>query len=174
MKIRVTIFIFVLLLSILNVYSTATLSGTTNCPAFIQDTNFGTGGVLTVNSPYGITQDPRKDLIVLSAFDSEVNVFDLTGKFLRTYGSYGSSPGQFNIPMGISNHINGIYYIADTFNKRVVQVNSETDELETVRLNTELGYSRFTDVVQDSTGRLYIADLDNKRILVKDNIRDNS
>ena len=48
-----------------------------------------------------------------------VSVFTCEGKFLTSFGSYGSGPGQFSGPRGIAVDKNGVVYVSDTGNNRL-------------------------------------------------------
>ena len=48
-----------------------------------------------------------------------VSVFTCEGKFLTSFGTQGSGPGQFNEPRGIAVDKNGVIYISDSSNNRL-------------------------------------------------------
>lgn len=57
-----------------------------------------------------------------------IQVYDLAGNFLRSFGSYGNAAGQFISPKGITVDGNGVLYIADSFHAVVVCLDSATGE----------------------------------------------
>jgi len=58
------------------------------------------------------------NIYVLDSGNHRVQVFDMDGDFLRTWGSFGPEAGQFNEPWGIA--VDGDYvYVADTWNHRI-------------------------------------------------------
>src|SRR5262249_18527508 len=54
-----------------------------------------------------------------------VLVFDQTGKFVRTFGSLGTGPGQMDNPVGIAARPDGTIAVADTNNARVLIFNQD-------------------------------------------------
>ena len=53
---------------------------------------------------------------VTEAGNNRVSVFTCEGKFLTSFGSYGSGPGQFS---GIALDKNGVVYVSDINNNRL-------------------------------------------------------
>ena len=51
--------------------------------------------------------------------NSRVAKFDKNGKFIKSWGSTGAEPGQFNALHGIALDAQGNVYVADTGNKRI-------------------------------------------------------
>ncbi len=66
-------------------------------------------------------------IVVADSGNHRIQLFDNTGQYLRSWGSFGSEPGQFNEPWGLAvddAHV----YVADTWNHRV-QVFTHEGEL---------------------------------------------
>lgn len=99
--------------------------------------------------------------------------------FSKKWGTLGSGNGEFKSPEGIAIDSSGRVYIADTGNNRIQQFRlanpcpSGTSQTESgvcfVRSWGSLGtgngqFNKPLDVALDSTGRVYVADSDNKRI----------
>ena len=91
-------------------------------------TQFGTkgSGRGQLYSPVGITVDRSSDLLYDLVYVVEVNInrisiFTSEGQFVNSYGEYGTSEGQFNVPIGIQ-YINGLLYICDFNNDRLIIV----------------------------------------------------
>ncbi|MBF0547041.1 MAG: IPT/TIG domain-containing protein [Candidatus Riflebacteria bacterium] len=57
--------------------------------------------------------------------ESSVNVFDLSGNFIRKLGSFGSGAGQFRFPRGIAVDSSGNVYVADSKNARIQKFNQD-------------------------------------------------
>jgi tripartite motif-containing protein 71 len=56
----------------------------------------------------------------LDSGDNRIQEFDSNGKFIRTWGSFGTVDGQFNGPLGITlDYTQGYVYVTDTGNQRV-------------------------------------------------------
>ena len=51
--------------------------------------------------------------------NNHVSVFTCEGKFLTSFGTKGSEPGQFNEPYGIAVDKNGVVYVTDSKNHRI-------------------------------------------------------
>jgi sugar lactone lactonase YvrE len=54
-----------------------------------------------------------------SAGNARIAKFDKNGRFVKTWGSYGSGEGQFNTPHAIAVDAKGTVYVADRGNKRI-------------------------------------------------------
>ena len=57
--------------------------------------------------------------------NDRLQVFTLDGQFVRTVGSVGSGPGQFDEPVGIDIGPDGAIYVADMYNRRVQVLNGD-------------------------------------------------
>lgn len=82
--------------------------------------SFQTDPSISAFNPCGIGMDQRGDLIAVSDSDSHcVHLFDCHGSHLRTFGSRGSSEGQFNFPVGIAVDSEKRIIVCDSNNHRV-------------------------------------------------------
>lgn len=59
-------------------------------------------GVGQFDSPYGIAIDSSGNIWVADTGNSRIEEFSSTAGYLRTLGSYGTGPGQFNGEMGLA------------------------------------------------------------------------
>jgi ABC-type multidrug transport system ATPase subunit/sugar lactone lactonase YvrE len=75
-----------------------------------------------LNSPYDITADANGDLFVVEYGAGRVSKFDGAGKLLGRYGSIGFKEGQFSTPWGIAIDRQSRIYVADTGNRRLVEL----------------------------------------------------
>jgi ABC-type multidrug transport system ATPase subunit/sugar lactone lactonase YvrE len=75
-----------------------------------------------LNSPYDIAADEKGDLFVVEYGAGRVSKFDVVGKLLGRYGTIGSREGQFSTPWGIAVDRHSRLYIADTGNRRLVEL----------------------------------------------------
>ena len=73
-----------------------------------------------LNNPYGVVFLPWSEHILVSDYSNHrVQVFDKNGKFVAKWGSSGSSPGQFNDPIGITFNSQHQIIVADKKNNRL-------------------------------------------------------
>jgi len=70
--------------------------------------------------PRGIAIAPNGLLYVTDTGNSRILVFDQTGKFVRTFGSFGTGDGQIDNPVGITARADGTIAVADTNNARIL------------------------------------------------------
>ena len=108
-------------------------------------------------------------LYVADLKNDRIQVFDATGKFLRSWGKTGDGPGEFKSPagFGIDKHDN--VYVTEIGNDRV-QVFDKDGKFITMfgkkgPANGEFG-NLHGMIVDDETGLIYVADTGNNRIQV--------
>ncbi len=98
--------------------------------------------------------------------NSRVQGFTLDGTLLSAWGSVGTQPGEFSIPLGIAFGETGDLYVADHFNNRIQQF---TQQGVFVREWGEFGHNEGqfyfpSDVAIDQQGMILVADNYNHRI----------
>ena len=72
-------------------------------------------------NPLGITIDRSTDLVyVTEEYNHRISVFTSEGQFVDSYGKYGILENQFNTPTGIILDSQGVLYVCDTGNNRLV------------------------------------------------------
>ena len=137
------------------------------------------------NHPRGVAVGPAGNVYVVDSDNSRVQVFDQNGAFLREWGSYcdlesgqgcltPTGEGQFREPWGIAVSQDGRVYVADTWNHRIQMFDAEGTFLgtwgafgETVAASG-LFYGPRDVAVDDGTGRVYVTDTGNERVVVFD------
>ena len=75
-----------------------------------------------LNCPDGITIDTAgTGLVYVSEWDNHcVSVFTSDGVFVSSFGSEGNDIDQFNSPVGLSFNREGLLYVCDCYNSRLV------------------------------------------------------
>ncbi len=109
--------------------------------------------------PVAITQDGEQNYYVCEyGGNDRIQKFTAAGELLGEFGSFGTSPGQFQRPSGIVWH-DAEVYVADAINNRI-QVFSDDGEFQRVLGSAEhallLHYPY--DMVKDAHGDLYVAE----------------
>ena len=124
-----------------------------------------TGMVGDLEGPSGVAVTEGGEIVVVESTGFPVTI--ISGKSYgdrRSFGEYGSDPGQFNRPQGIA-----IDNVADCQNNRIQQFSSAGKFLKTVgtRGSGPLQFLYPWGVaVHPGTGKVYVADCDNHRIQV--------
>src|SRR5579862_986609 len=80
----------------------------------------------TFNQPTDVAFGKNGDIYVSDGYgNSRVVQFDRKGNFVRTWGRYGTGPGEFNLPHSIAIDGEGRVYVGDRENKRIQVFDSE-------------------------------------------------
>ena len=118
-----------------------------NYPLFDRpsDIAFGKDGEIYVSDGYG---------------NSRIMKFDREGNFIKTWGSKGTAPGEFNLPHSIVVDATGRVYVCDRTNRRVQIFDSEGNFIEEW---THVGAPYGLCISQENF--LFMADGINNRIL---------
>jgi tripartite motif-containing protein 71 len=96
-----------------------------------------------------------------AGYNSRIQKFSPTGVPLAQWGTFGSTPGKFNTPVGIAVDQQGNIYVADVGNHRVQKLSALGQPLTQwhtvgsgVGESTEIGY----DLALDASGNVYVSD----------------
>lgn len=121
--------------------------------------------------PGGMDFDAKGNLHVTDFSGDEVKVYGRDGELVKTYGSLGSEPGQYNGPAGLAISENtGRIYINDQFNNRIQVLDSDTNPL--FAFGTEgIAPGQFNEPIGidlDEKENIYVADSQNSRVQVFD------
>jgi DNA-binding beta-propeller fold protein YncE len=72
------------------------------------------------NRPTDVAWDPAGNIYVADGYgNSRIAKFDKNGKYLKSWGSRGTAPGQFNIPHSLAIDAQGTVYVGDRGNNRI-------------------------------------------------------
>lgn len=117
--------------------------------------------------PRSLTLLDGNQILVTDTGNHRLQLFDRDGAFIRTIGQLGSSPGQFNEPVGLAS-TPGSVYLADTWNARIQRFTPElTPQLEW-SIDGWAGDSTENKpyLAIDGAGRVYATDPENGRVLI--------
>ncbi len=122
--------------------------------------------------PVAVRVDEKNQRIyVVDSARSDIQVFDLSGRYLFTIGKRGNGDGEFLIPLGIDIDKEGRIYVADTFNYRIQVLDKDGHYI------TSLGYGpgrrignfdKLKNVALDSDGHIYALDASFSNIQIFD------
>ena len=116
------------------------------------------------NDPTGIAISETQ-VFVSDARNGRIQVFDLKGKFLRSFATPGDKPGELGRPMNLTVR-DGALYVAEYFNDRI-QVFSLDGTPKRIIGKAGAGPGEFNapgGVAVDGDGAIYVADFYNHRI----------
>jgi DNA-binding beta-propeller fold protein YncE len=99
----------------------------------------------------------------LAVVDSQAHavfIFDLTGKFLFSFGQRGTGDGEFNYPTHVSADGQGRWLVTDSLNCRVQVFSADGKFLSQFGGNSDTPghFARPKGLAADSAGRIYVAD----------------
>ena len=72
-----------------------------------------------MNDPHDVYIDSNDTVYICDASNDRICILDSNGTLLRSFGTKGNSPGQFNKPSGITVDKNGVIYVSDFYNDRM-------------------------------------------------------
>ena len=78
-----------------------------------------------LKKPWGVAVNQRGEIIVAEQSGHCISIFSPTGEKLRSFGSKGSGPGQFNEPCGVAVDDDGSILVADSRNHRIQRITSD-------------------------------------------------
>jgi len=119
---------------------------------------------------YGITIDSNGNICASNWKKSQIYIFDSTGKFISSFGSFGKKNGQLSYPMGITVNSKGNIIVCDQENNRIQIFDSQGNFLSKFgsegNRNGQLSDPHGTCV--DFNDNIYVCDYNNHRIQIFD------
>lgn len=110
-------------------------------------------------APGGLGVDSSGRIAVSDARNHQVILFDTYFQVEQVFGNYGSSPGQFEAPQGVSFTPNGGILVTDTGNRRIQYFDPGGRFLMSFPLRPdETPLKRPRRAVMDMQGQVYVAD----------------
>jgi DNA-binding beta-propeller fold protein YncE len=90
------------------------------------------------NQPTDVAFAANGDIYVADGYgNSRIMKFDHDGKFIKTWGKYGTGPGEFNLPHSVVVDREGRVYVGDRENKRIQIFDADGGF---IRQWTDIGY----------------------------------
>ena len=119
-------------------------------------------GVGHLSRPWGVTVN-NKQVYVAGSEKHRISIFTLEGQLIRTIGSRGSGPGQFNRPSAVAISPDGNMYVTDYYNHRV-QIFSPDGVFQ--REFGEGQLNRPLDILITADGHVLVASEYNNRVVI--------
>lgn len=82
-------------------------------------------GPFELFGPRDIAFDQSGNMWVTDTGNGRIQVYTLKGEFVRSIGTKGAGPDQFSEPVGISIASDGMVFVADMYNHRVVELHPD-------------------------------------------------
>jgi len=127
----------------------------------------GTGDGQFLNGGMWCIVDRRNGwLYITDANNQRVQKFDLNGNFIMKWGSLGSGPNNFRVPVGIAVDSSSDVYVADSNNHRIMKFDSSGQFIRTWGSEgTDDGKFKFPfGVAVDNNDNVYVCESINHRV----------
>jgi DNA-binding beta-propeller fold protein YncE len=124
-----------------------------------------TYGERQLRGPSELTTDGHENIYVCTILDHRVHKFTRDGAHIKSIGTKGVLPGQFNSPNGIRINNQEELYVCDSRNNRIQVFDLQLD-FKRIFGKGKGQFSDPSDVDFDSSGNIYVTDSKNHRIQV--------
>ena len=122
-----------------------------------------------VEGPYGVAVNHSGEVVVTELYGHRVSVFSQCGKKLLSFGTGGSSHGQFNVPCGVAVDSEGNILVTDTCN-HLIEKFTTTGEFLTAVGTKGRGPLQFNDpsgvTFNATNNKVYVVEYSNHRVQV--------
>ena len=120
-----------------------------------------------VERPWSVAVSNSREVVVSETHGHCISVFSREGKKVRSFGSQGSSAGQFQFPHGIAITSDSHILVVDD-NHRIQMCTMEGCLVNSVGQegNSKLQFNNPSGIAVHSAGRVFVADTGNHRIQV--------
>ncbi len=121
-----------------------------------------------LNKPCGVVVDEGGDIIVAETGRHCVSIFSPRGEKIRSFGTQGSGPGQFNGSRCVAVDRDGSILVADSDNGCIQKFSSDGKFIKSVGIlgNGPLQFSLTVGIAVSQEGRIYVCDSGNRRVQV--------
>lgn len=126
-----------------------------------------------LSSPTFCARDGEGRLLVSDTMNGRVQVFDVSGNFVRSFGAYGQGLGKFARPKGIAVDGQGRIYVADSW-QNVIQVFDEEGRFQAILTDESgelLDLGSPSGIAVDGN-RIYIAERLSRRLQIREFLDD--
>jgi outer membrane protein assembly factor BamB len=106
---------------------------------------------------------PGGAMYVLDCGNRRVQVFDRKRRFVRSWGGFGDSPGQFDDPIGMIVTPDGTVFVLDDVRGVVEAFDADGKVLRTIRVFDNIGGAKFNGAnafTIDAAGNLYVSQIE--------------
>jgi DNA-binding beta-propeller fold protein YncE len=123
------------------------------------------------SGPNDVAVDSSGNVYVADTGNHRIQIYNSSGSYVTTLGSYGSGYYQFHDPYGVAVDHNGNIYVVDEENHRVQIFNSSRVYQATLGVTDVPGddnahFNKPRGVAVDASDNIYVADTDNNRVQV--------
>ena len=112
------------------------------------------------NAPSAVLVAPNGDIFVADGHGGNTNArivkFSKDGKFIKSWGKKGSSPGEFDIPHALAMDLRGRLFVGDRQNNRIQIFDQDGNYID-----QWFQFSRPSGVFIDKKDMIYVADFGN-------------
>ena len=127
------------------------------------------GIIYGISIPWGVAVRDNGEIVVVEYGNHCVSVFDHNGKKMRTFGTEGSTKGQFKSPFGVAVDSAGNILVADGWNHRIQKFTAEGKFLKAVGRNgtRHLEFNLPAGIgINHKNKKVYVCDCYNHRIQI--------
>ena len=122
-----------------------------------------------LKTPWGIAVNDRGEIIVVEFNGHCISIFDVNGVKIKSFGIYGSGPGQLHSPVGVTVDSRTNILVCDQVNDRIQKFSPDGRAIMSVGTHgsgpVQFQYP-FGIAVHPHTGKVYVADRLNHRIQI--------
>ena len=121
-----------------------------------------------IKKPYGVAVSKSGEIVVSEYWNHCISVYSREGKKIRSFGSKGSSTGQFQYPNGVAITSDNHILVADEINDRIQMFTNEGRFVKSIGQKGQdpLQFNHPSGIAVHASGRVFVADSSNFRIQV--------
>ena len=124
--------------------------------------------ITQINGPYGVAVSKSGEVVVSEHNSHCISVYSREGEKIRSFGSEGSSTGQFQFPQGVAITSDNCILISDRYNHRIQMFTMEGKFVKSIGQNGQKPFQFYhpSGITVDPSGRVFVAERFNNRIQV--------